>query len=1514
MPLTQVPSFGTEVKAATTTNKYHEVKTEVDGLHDDGDALLVSFSHFIARIADTTKPSFCAQLPTGGCIIEAETPPANTEAEHGSLNVKKHKVECLPGDHFCISFSEAETTTLPPASGALQLFVADEDTTTSLTLRLRASHGPLDAATHLLKLASALLSSHDIPTTLLSRFNVGIGLETAVETGPAQSPNLLTSGLADNPALVHTAFENQVATRPDNVLIDHLYRDEDSLLEGVQSLTYLDVHARATALAEQLVEIERYADWQPMIGQQRAVPILLPTCPELIIAILGVLKAGYAVCPLAVDRPAESLREVLADLHAVPVIGLGPDPLPHALGSSPSRHASKSRFLWIDLDNVGGWRSGRIATAPVPRPLSAPVPSDIAYVIFTSGSTGKPKGVLVPHRAMVASIGNFARRAAHLPTGPRLRWFVMNLPSFDAYQLDVLHVILRGGTLCMAERSLVLTDVEGTIDRLRATATTTVSSLAVILRPEKVPTLQTIVAGGEMLSQKVVANFSQSAPVSGKKRGLPTRHLINGYGPTETAIVVATEDMAVTTRGSIIGDALPSAIILIIEPQSESVSELPAGVPGELAIGGPQVTSGYLNRPTETAQAFVTHATLGRLYRTGDKARVVWTADGQRKIEILGRLTLDQVKINGRRMELGEVEAALLHVAHVREAAVVVVRGSMLAAFLVLRSDARATEDEVKAACQRRASEHLAPWMCPSSYYVAATLPRTPNDKIDRRELTRLLEERATVEKKEAEAARRIVPNDPIHTVNGLNGTQPHDSTGAIDFDHPAHTRLPPKTLLKPAFVASNAPFKSAFVEPTAASNAFPEKQDTSTEDAATELVYKGLAEAIGDGVRSHGRETLTSNIGLDSIRAMTLLRTLRADGVAGLTIMDALSASNIQDIINKVQGIILANARVLERHAGVNGRAGTLTPDSDQSARDAACQASSQNSMDGKSASGQKAFQIMSPDVLAQDEAAPVLSPDHLKAIPIDDEDAIYELNAQDKIRHYDYHCRATCVKALQLQDADIEQVLPATGIQMRLLYLATDPSFNDPQRFQGKPQIDHVLYQVPPDIDVSRLQRAIETIVSRHSIFRTLFVPTKHPLAEFAQVILSHDAPRAALQTRSLYVEGDAEHVATSPAWQEKLALVQEDAEKSLSLDSPSIRVAYVQSLDERQCVVVFSLFHAIYDGVAFRLFRAAVAAEYEGVNLPAPLLPFRSAVTEHLAADWLDTILFLMSRYANVPVFRTGRLRPRASLTREYDELHYKLYPSTSHMRRFSIQSRVTLNELMGHKHTGLPMSGQAVVQAAWTKMLSQTLRAGSPHAESHGGAPTYVEFTTAVHGRYSEGARRTMGPLLSGLPTMVPISEIRADGKTNRDVCNLLSQQHKTLLLHISMPCPNMEMAQVGMDRADTGLVLQIHDLEREDATAQLPDLPLFHHDANLLPPYKPLDTGFVIMVEVWPGVGGRDDNLTLLCSYNSQRPGYEFLSRSWVLSALASFDEAILEILSNPEAPFCAGPILVNGHD
>ncbi|KAJ4171810.1 Non-ribosomal peptide synthetase [Fusarium falciforme] len=227
--------------------------------------------------------------------------------------------------------------------------------------------------------------------------------------------------------------------------------------------------------------------------------------------------------------------------------------------------------------------------------------------------------------------------------------------------MEIFVTLSNGGTLCSAPRSLTLSDPEGTINEARATVMMATPSLASLLRPSHLKTLQSLWTMGEKLNRTVIDNF-------GLRSSATPYTLINAYGPTEAAInctFLAPVEQSV--RGSIIGEALPTCSMLILDHRSQVPKVVPAGFVGELAIGGPQVSEGYLHRPEETAKAYVSSADYGRLYRTGDMARIVWDESGRRLIEFLGRITSDQVKLSGRRVELGEIESVLATVPAVTE-------------------------------------------------------------------------------------------------------------------------------------------------------------------------------------------------------------------------------------------------------------------------------------------------------------------------------------------------------------------------------------------------------------------------------------------------------------------------------------------------------------------------------------------------------------------------------------------------------------------------------------------------------------------------------------------------------------------------------------------------------------------------------------------------------------------------------------------------------------------------------
>ncbi|GME63927.1 Nonribosomal siderophore peptide synthase SidC [Neofusicoccum parvum] len=299
-----------------------------------------------------------------------------------------------------------------------------------------------------------------------------------------------------------------------------------------------------------------------------------------------------------------------------------------------------------------------------------------------------------------------------------------------------------GATLCSAERQLTLSDLEGTVTATRATVMMTTPSVASLLRPDKLPTLQSLWTMGEALNRKVIDNFATADRASSNDG---PRGLANAYGPTEGSINCTLFAVDPRYRGSVIGPAIPSSSLFVLDPLSKDPRPVPAGFAGELAIGGPQVSKGYLNRPAETAASFVESAQFGRLYRTGDRARIVWNEDGAVLFEFLGRISSGQVKLNGRRAELGEIEGVLAQTPEVAEAAVAVARppgsqGSLqVVALLVLASDQHGSR--VVKTCKDRAEALLPDFMRPAYYEIMSNLPRLTSAKIDRKRVAKIAED-----------------------------------------------------------------------------------------------------------------------------------------------------------------------------------------------------------------------------------------------------------------------------------------------------------------------------------------------------------------------------------------------------------------------------------------------------------------------------------------------------------------------------------------------------------------------------------------------------------------------------------------------------------------------------------------------------------------------------------------------------------------------------------------------------
>jgi amino acid adenylation domain-containing protein len=442
---------------------------------------------------------------------------------------------------------------------------------------------------------------------------------------------------------VHRLFEAQAARRPDAPAVEE---------PGGRSLSYRQLDAAAGSLAATL---RRHG-----VGPEAIVATVFDRSIEAVVALLAVWKSGGAYMPLDPSHPPERLRLLLAD--ARPVLALaGP------------RHAEAMRDRGLPVLEVGeiGDIGGR---DPAPED---PAPENLAYVIHTSGSSGTPKGVMVEHGAIARHL---CWMQAELPLGPEDRVLLKYALTFDVSFLEMAAPLIAGARIVVAggDAATDMAELAALVHRHEVTAIDLVPSMLEALLDQRLfaasRSIRRIVCGGEAMPASLLDRLLAR----------PGIEVINMYGPTE-ATISATFWRAAPPAGAgrvPIGRPAGPYTAYVLD---RHLNPLPAGIPGELCIGGPCLARGYLNRPDATRERFVhdpfAGGALARLYRTGDRCRFL--PDGT--IEYLGRMD-EQVKVRGHRIELGEIEAALADHPRVRSCAAAVRTerdGGEIAAYVV---------------------------------------------------------------------------------------------------------------------------------------------------------------------------------------------------------------------------------------------------------------------------------------------------------------------------------------------------------------------------------------------------------------------------------------------------------------------------------------------------------------------------------------------------------------------------------------------------------------------------------------------------------------------------------------------------------------------------------------------------------------------------------------------------------------------------------------------------------------
>jgi amino acid adenylation domain-containing protein len=511
------------------------------------------------------------------------------------------------------------------------------------------------------------------------------------------------------------------------------FADRVAVRAGNEQITYRELNDRADSLAKRLSAMGAAGDVLVGLCLERSV--------DLIVGVLGILKAGAAYLPIDPEYPQKRVEFILADSGTEVVVTTA--------NCAKQFESSRCRIVMIDGENE--LAAGVAEAEPAPREFSD---RDLAYVIYTSGSSGTPKGVLVEHYN-VTRLFEATREWFHFDQHDT--WTMFHSISFDFSVWEIWGALLHGGTLVIVPTQVVRSP-ELLQELIRNEAVTVLCQTpsafdqfvaAEMRRPAAAYPLRQIILGGEALNLEVVRRWME-------RYGSDKPQLINMYGITETTVHVTwkrvTEKDLEDTKLSPIGVPIPDLEIHLLDETGEPV---PNGAPGEIYVSGAGVARGYLNRPKLTAQRFLIGRGGERMYRSGDSA--YRAANGE--LFYLSRID-DQIKVRGYRIEPREVELCLAKHAGTRIVKVMPQkRGDgdvRLEAYIVKQDVAQtsAADERLVAELAGLAQAELPGYMRPAEYFVVAELPVTANGKLDRAALL------ASRHKQPAAATEAMTPSE----------------------------------------------------------------------------------------------------------------------------------------------------------------------------------------------------------------------------------------------------------------------------------------------------------------------------------------------------------------------------------------------------------------------------------------------------------------------------------------------------------------------------------------------------------------------------------------------------------------------------------------------------------------------------------------------------------------------------------------------------------------------------------
>ena len=514
---------------------------------------------------------------------------------------------------------------------------------------------------------------------------IALNLETLIDSIELDKNLIELEILSNEEKVLLESFNNTQQEYPKDKTIVQLFEEQVKENPNNSAVVYENIELTYKELSEKANNLAHFIRDNFAITKDSIISIMTERGEAMIIAMMGVLKAGCAYLPLDSTFPKERIAYMLEDSQTKLIL---------CDKANYEQTKDYENIATLDIEEIP------FANKENLQPINSSL--DLAYIIYTSGSTGKPKGVMIEHRSVINTI--FTQiKTFNMTQESRFLQFASF--SFDASIEEILTTLLSGATLIMAQKNKILNDFSGLVKKHKITIVSVSPSF--LHSVEKVEGLETIITAGERIIVQDALEYAKNSTY------------LNVYGPTESSITssVYKVNPKKEYKDTIpIGKPIANTQLYILD---KNLSQVPLGATGELCIAGAGLARGYLNKQELSDEKFISHRVFGRIYKSGDLVK--YQADGN--IEYLGRID-DQISIRGFRIELGEVENSILSYPSIQKC-VVVASNQQLVAYIV--GETKELKTYLK--------EKLPSYMIPSYFIELEKLPLTPNGKVDKKAL-----------------------------------------------------------------------------------------------------------------------------------------------------------------------------------------------------------------------------------------------------------------------------------------------------------------------------------------------------------------------------------------------------------------------------------------------------------------------------------------------------------------------------------------------------------------------------------------------------------------------------------------------------------------------------------------------------------------------------------------------------------------------------------------------------------